>query len=109
MPKTKYAGKRKRTYKRKSTSVVKKLVKKVNKLYRGIETKHSRTSGLGALPDNDPTLAIYPYAAISQGSGDYSSRVGDKITSRFLKFKSVWTLTELNRCRCTYCSFRLQE
>ena len=56
MPKTKYAGKRKRTYKRKSTSVVKKLVKKVNKLYRGIETKHSRTSGLGALPDNDPTL-----------------------------------------------------
>ena len=29
MPKTKYAGKRKRTYKRKSTSVVKKLVRRL--------------------------------------------------------------------------------
>lgn len=79
---------RRKSYKRKST--LKKLTRKVNKLYRGIETKHYNISGLGALPDNNPTLAIRPYPSITQGLTDFGSRIGDKITVKYMKFKSTW-------------------
>lgn len=88
MPK-KYVPK-KRVLKKRGPSV-KKLAKKVNKLYRAIETKHFRVAGLGALPDNDPSLAIRPYQ-LGIGTGDYGARIGDKITCKYLKFKSVWDL-----------------
>jgi len=93
MPKTVkgYAKKRRHT-KRKRTTTVAKLAKKVSQLAKGIETKHLRTSGIGALPDNNPSLAIRPYQTISVGTSDYGTRIGDKITARFIKFKSVWTL-----------------
>lgn len=88
--KKKYVPKRRKTYKRKS--VVKKLVKRVAKLYKNIETKHYRIDGLGALPDNNPTLAIRPYPNITQGVTDYGSRIGDKINVKYLRFNSVWEL-----------------
>lgn len=85
----KYVKKRRVLKKRPS---VKKLAKKVNKLYRAIETKHFRVAGLGALPDNDPSLAIRPYG-FGIGTGDYGARIGDKITAKWLKFKSIWDLS----------------
>lgn len=77
---------------KKGKVTLKKLAKKVNRLTAGIETKHFRTTGLGALPTNNPTLAILPYENISQGDDDYGTRIGDKMTSSFIKFKSTWTL-----------------
>jgi len=90
MPLKKKYVKRRRSFKKRST--IKKLVKKVNKLYRGIETKHYNISGLGALPDNNPTLAIRPYPSITQGLTDFGSRIGDKITVKYLRFKSTWEI-----------------
>lgn len=87
--KKKYVPK-KRTFKRKP--LIKKLAKRVAKLYKNVETKHWRVDGLGALPDNNPTLAIRPYPGITQGVTDYGSRIGDKITVKYLKFQSVWEL-----------------
>jgi len=77
---------------KKGKVTLKKLAKKVNRLTSGIETKHYRTTGLGALPTNNPTLAILPYENISQGDDDYGTRIGDKLTSSFVKFKSTWSL-----------------
>jgi hypothetical protein len=88
--KKKYVKKRRSFKSRKSP--LKKLAKKVNKLYKAVETKHYRVSGLGALPDNNPTLAIRPYPSITQGLSDYGERVGDKVNVKYLKFKSVWEL-----------------
>lgn len=90
--KKKYVRAAKRAFKGKRKSTIKKLVKKVNKLYKGIETKHYNISGLGALPDNNPTLAIRPYPNITQGLTDYGSRIGDKITVKYVRFKSQWEL-----------------
>lgn len=88
--KKKYVRAAKRAFKGKRKSTIKKLVKKVNKLYKGIETKHYNVAGLGALPDNNPSLAIRPYPDITQGLTDYGSRIGDKITVKFVRFRSVW-------------------
>ena len=88
--KKKYVPK-KRTFKKRK-SVVKTLAKKVNTLYKNIETKHYRIDGIGALPDNNPTLAIRPYPNVTQGLLDYGNRVGDKITVKYVRFKSTWEL-----------------
>lgn len=90
--KKKYVAKKRRSFKSRKTSVVKKLVKKVNRLYRGVESKHWRVAGLGAAATNNPSLAIKPYESISQGTADYGNRIGDQLTATFIKFKSVWTL-----------------
>jgi len=88
--KKKYVPKKRRSFKRKST--IKKLAKKVNKLTRQVETKYYNISGLGALPDNNPTLGIRPYTNISQGLTDYGSRIGDKITVKYLRLNTQWEL-----------------
>lgn len=84
---------KKKSYRRKASgrkSAIKKLAKKVNKLYKQVESKHFRVAGLGALPDNNPTLAIRHYPNISQGDIDYGNRIGDKITMKRVTFRSVW-------------------
>jgi len=71
---------------------VKKLTEKVNKLYRSVEQKYWEISGLGALPTNDPSLAVRPYGTITQGDGDYGERVGDVLSVSSVNFHTTWNL-----------------
>lgn len=67
------------------------------------EVKHFDTSATGALPDNNPTLLLAPYRNIVQGTGDFQSRIGDKISMKKFQFRSIWSLTttatQAVRCR----------
>lgn len=90
MPRTKGSTTKKRTYKKKGA--VKKLTEKVNKLYRSVENKYWEVSGIGALPTNDPGLAVRPYGTITQGDADIGERVGDKIAVSKVHFHTTWNL-----------------
>lgn len=89
--KKKYVSKKRRSFKSRKPTV-KKLAKKVNRLYRAIEHKYHEISGIGALPTNDPTLAIRPYGTIFQGDSDVSERIGDVITVKQVRFQMSWEL-----------------
>lgn len=71
---------------------VRKLAEKVNKLYRSVEQKYHEITGIGALPTNDPSLAVRPYGTIFQGDGDISERVGDVLSCSAVNFRTTWNL-----------------
>lgn len=89
--KKKYVTKKRKSFKARRPTV-KKLAKKVNQLYRSIETKYWEISGIGALPTNDPSLAVRPYGTVTVGTSDFGTRVGDKLTCKQVRFNTTWEL-----------------
>lgn len=95
---TKYGRKRKS----KKKGVIKKLTEKVNRITKGIEQKYWEISGLGALPTNDPSLAVRPYGTIVQGDADLGERIGDMLYVSTVHFHTTWNLAAASagrKCR----------
>jgi len=93
----------------KKKSVIKKLTEKVNRITRSIEPKYWEISGIGALPTNDPSLAVRPYGTISQGDADVGERIGDVLSVSKVHFHTTWNLAAAaagRKCRIVAMIFK---
>lgn len=74
---------------------VDKLSKKVSRIGKTIETKHEDSGAFSLTPDNAATTGGAPYRNISQGTADFTKRIGDKITVKTFRMRSTVHLTSL--------------